>query len=29
MAEDGVHVSAAGHDLLITHPEKVFFPERG
>ena len=28
MAEDGVHVSAAGHDLLITHPEKVFFPER-
>src|ERR671928_1568021 len=29
MAEDGVHVAAAGHDLLITHPDKVFFPERG
>jgi DNA ligase D len=29
MAEDGVVVSAAGRDLLITHPDKVFFPERG
>ena len=29
MAEDGIEVSAGGHQLLITHPEKVFFPERG
>jgi len=29
MAEDGVTVEAAGHELVITHPEKVFFDERG
>ena len=29
MADDGVEVSAAGHDLVITSPDKVFFPERG
>jgi DNA ligase D len=29
MADDGVKVSAAGHDLLITSPDKVFFPEHG
>ncbi len=29
MAEDGVLVEAAGRELLITHPEKVFFAERG
>ncbi len=29
MAEDGVVVSAAGRELQITHPDKVFFPERG
>jgi DNA ligase D len=29
MADDGVTVEAAGHELVITHPEKVFFPERG
>jgi DNA ligase D len=29
MADDAVKVSAAGHDLLITSPDKVFFPEHG
>ena len=29
MAEDGVLVEAGGRELLITHPEKVFFEERG
>src|SRR5436853_4325302 len=29
VAEDGVLVEAAGRELLITHPEKVFFAERG
>ncbi|MDQ1396831.1 MAG: hypothetical protein QOG64_2090, partial [Acidimicrobiaceae bacterium] len=29
MAEDGVVVEASGHELVITHPEKVFFEERG
>src|ERR1700731_2625214 len=29
MAEDGVVVEAAGRELLISHPEKVFFAERG
>src|SRR5438270_4261790 len=29
MAEEGVAVQAAGHEVLITHPEKVFFGERG
>jgi DNA ligase D len=29
MAEEGVIVEAAGHELLITHPDKVFFDERG
>jgi DNA ligase D len=29
MAEEGVVVSAAGRELRITHPDKVFFPERG
>ncbi|HMC43145.1 MAG TPA: non-homologous end-joining DNA ligase [Acidimicrobiales bacterium] len=29
MAEEGVVVEAAGRELLLTHPEKVFFPERG
>jgi DNA ligase D len=28
MADDGVVVTAAGRELLITHPEKVFFEER-
>ncbi len=29
MADEGVVVEAAGHELVITHPEKVFFEERG
>jgi DNA ligase D len=29
MDDDGVVVEASGHDLLVTHPEKVFFEERG
>jgi DNA ligase D len=29
MADDGVVVEAAGQELVITHPEKVFFEERG
>ena len=29
MAEDGAVVEAAGRELVITHPEKVFFAERG
>jgi DNA ligase D len=29
MADDGVAVEAAGRELVITHPEKVFFAERG
>ena len=29
MADDGVVVEAAGRELLITHPDKVFFSERG
>jgi DNA ligase D len=29
VAEDGVVVEASGRELLITHPEKVFFSERG
>ncbi len=29
MADDGVLLEAAGHQILLTHPDKVFFPERG
>src|SRR5438105_6468243 len=29
MADEGVAVEAGGHEVVITHPEKVFFPERG
>jgi DNA ligase D len=29
MADDGVVVEAAGRELVITHPDKVFFAERG
>ncbi|MDP9075109.1 MAG: non-homologous end-joining DNA ligase [Actinomycetota bacterium] len=29
MADEGVMVTAAGRELVITHPEKVFFAERG
>ena len=29
MAEDGVVVEAGGHELVITSPDKVFFPEHG
>src|SRR5438105_20198 len=29
MADDGVVVEAGGHEVAITHPEKVFFEERG
>jgi DNA ligase D len=29
MAEDGVTIEAAGHELEISHPAKVFFAERG
>ncbi|MDQ4133662.1 MAG: non-homologous end-joining DNA ligase [Actinomycetota bacterium] len=28
MAETGVVVEAGGHELVVTHPEKVFFAER-
>jgi DNA ligase D len=27
--DDGVTIEASGHDLVISHPEKVFFDERG
>ncbi len=29
MADDGVVVEASGRELLVTHPDKVFFAERG
>jgi DNA ligase D len=29
MAEDGEVIEAAGRELVLTHPEKVFFEERG
>lgn len=29
MAEEGVVLEAAGHQVTITHPDKVFFAERG
>src|SRR5437588_5901368 len=29
MADDEVLVEAGGHEVVITHPEKVFFGERG
>ena len=29
MAEEGITVEAAGHELVITHPDKVFFEDRG
>ncbi|MGH9265330.1 MAG: non-homologous end-joining DNA ligase [Acidimicrobiales bacterium] len=29
MADEGVLLEAAGHEILLTHPDKVFFPERG
>src|SRR3974390_435987 len=29
MADDAVIVEAAGHEVAITHPERVFFSERG
>jgi len=29
VAEEGVRVSAGGHELVITSPDKVFFPEHG
>jgi DNA ligase D len=29
MADDGVKVSAGGHELVITSPDKLFFPEHG
>ena len=29
MADESIAVEAAGHELLITHPDKVFFGERG
>jgi DNA ligase D len=29
MADEGIVVEASGHELLITNPDKVFFPERG
>ena len=29
MSEDGVAIEASGRQFLLTHPEKVFFPERG
>jgi DNA ligase D len=29
MADDGVVLEAAGHQVTITHPDKVFFAERG
>jgi DNA ligase D len=27
--DDGVTIEASGHDVVISHPEKVFFDERG
>ncbi|HWW44020.1 MAG TPA: ATP-dependent DNA ligase, partial [Acidimicrobiia bacterium] len=29
MADDGVAIEAAGREVVISHPEKVFFAERG
>jgi DNA ligase D len=29
MADEGVVLEAAGREVVITHPDKVFFPERG
>src|SRR5437763_9580019 len=29
MADEGVAVEAGGHEVVISHPEKVFFSERG
>ncbi|MEA2687237.1 MAG: hypothetical protein QOE93_2432 [Actinomycetota bacterium] len=29
MAEDGVVVEAGGREMVVTHPDKVFFSERG
>jgi len=29
VSDDGVALEAAGHEVLITHPDKVFFAERG
>ncbi len=29
MGDEGVVIEAAGREVTITHPEKVFFPERG
>ena len=29
MAEEGVALHASGREVVITHPDKVFFPERG
>ena len=29
MADDGVVLEAAGHEIVLTHPDKVFFAERG
>ena len=29
MADDGVVLEAAGHQIVLTHPDKVFFAERG
>ncbi len=29
MADEGVVLEAAGHQLVLTHPDKVFFAERG
>ncbi|MDQ6797548.1 MAG: ATP-dependent DNA ligase, partial [Actinomycetota bacterium] len=29
MSDEGVALEAAGHEVLITHPDKVFFAERG
>jgi DNA ligase D len=29
MADDGVRIEAAGREIVLTHPDKVFFGERG
>ncbi|HEX3623777.1 MAG TPA: non-homologous end-joining DNA ligase [Acidimicrobiales bacterium] len=29
MSDDGVELEAAGHRIVLTHPDKVFFAERG
>ena len=29
MADEGVVLEAAGHEIVLTHPDKVFFAERG